>query len=73
MTKMYMSDLIKMSHVLTVTMGKCNHEEADTRIIVHVNDMLHHGGRIVMIGIVDTCYGNYHRAAPQYTEYTAIS
>ena len=35
-------------------MRGCNHEEADTRILVHVKDALAKGGRSVLVRTVDT-------------------
>ncbi|XP_078351843.1 uncharacterized protein LOC144636497 [Oculina patagonica] len=35
-------------------MQSCNHEEADTRILVHVKDALAKGGRSVLVRTVDT-------------------
>ena len=35
-------------------MRSCNHEEADTRILVHVKDALDKGGRSVFVRTVDT-------------------
>ena len=35
-------------------MGKCNHEEADTRIIVHVRHALEGGAESVLVRTVDT-------------------
>ena len=35
-------------------MSQCDHEEADTRIIVHVKDSLERGDRCVMVRTVDT-------------------
>ena len=35
-------------------MRSCNHEEADTRILVHVKDALAKGGRSVLVRTVDT-------------------
>ena len=35
-------------------MRSCNHEEADTRILVHVRDALDKGGRSVLVRTVDT-------------------
>ena len=35
-------------------MRSCNHEEADTRILVHVRDALDKGGRSVFVRTVDT-------------------
>jgi hypothetical protein len=34
-------------------MSNCNHEEADTRIVVHLRDALHTGGK-VLVRTVDT-------------------
>ncbi len=34
--------------------SKCNHEEADTRIIIHVKDSLQRGNNTIMIRTVDT-------------------
>ena len=35
-------------------MRSCNHEEADTRILVHVKDALAKGGRSVLVRTVET-------------------
>ena len=35
-------------------MRSCNHEEADTRILVRVKDALYNGGRSVFVRTVDT-------------------
>ena len=35
-------------------MRSCNHEEADTTILVHVRDALDKGGRSVFVRTVDT-------------------
>ena len=35
-------------------MQVCNHEEADTRIFVHVRDAVEHGAQNVLIRTVDT-------------------
>ena len=38
----------------TQQMRSCNHEEADTRILVHVKDALAKGARSVLVRTVDT-------------------
>ena len=35
-------------------MGQCNHEEADTRIVVHVRHALERGAESVLVRTVDT-------------------
>ena len=35
-------------------MSQCNHEEADTRIIIHVQDSLQRGSNTIMVRTVDT-------------------
>ena len=39
---------------LSVPMDDCNHEEADTRIIVHIRHTLEHGAETVLVRTVDT-------------------
>ena len=36
------------------SLSPCNHEEADTRMILHVNHATHHGHHKIMIRTVDT-------------------
>ncbi|GFS17875.1 hypothetical protein ElyMa_004993600 [Elysia marginata] len=38
----------------TSTMGHCNHEKANTRIVVHVVHALQHGAKTVQVRTVDT-------------------
>jgi len=35
-------------------MEKCNHEEADTRILVHIKDAISKGAKNVLVRTVDT-------------------
>ncbi len=35
-------------------MAECNHEEADTRIMIHVKDVLENGDNVVIVRTVDT-------------------
>ena len=35
-------------------MSQCNHEEADTRMIIHVQDSLETGNNIILVRTVDT-------------------
>ena len=39
---------------ITTTLSPCSHEEADTRIFVHINDMAMNGYKKIMIRTVDT-------------------
>ena len=39
---------------LSVPMADCNHEEADTRIMVHIRHALEHGAETVLVRTVDT-------------------
>ena len=39
---------------LSVPMDDCNHEEADTRIMVHIQHALEHGAETVLVRTVDT-------------------
>ena len=43
---------------LSVPMDDCNHEEADTRIMVHIWHALEHGAETVLVRTVDTCCGH---------------
>ena len=43
-----------ISHGSDYVMGQCNHEEAHTRIIVHVRHALERGAESVLVRTVDT-------------------
>ena len=52
-------------------MGDCNHEEADTRMVVHVMDSLEKGFNDIMIRTVDTdviviLIGEFHTIHQSY-------
>ena len=38
----------------SIGMGNCNHEEADTRIVVHILHALEQGAKTVLVRTVDT-------------------
>jgi len=43
-----------ISHGSDYVMGQCNHEEADTRIVVHIRHALERGAESVLVRTVDT-------------------
>lgn len=43
-----------VSHGSEHVMGQCDHEEADTRIVVHVRHALERGAESVLVRTVDT-------------------
>ena len=52
-------------------MGDCNHEETDTRIVIHVNHAIMQGAKIIEIRTVDTdviviLVGIFHELTLQY-------
>ena len=54
-------------------MANCNHEEADTRIVIHVYDALERGAKKVMVRTVDTdvvviLIGQFYNIVGQYSE-----
>ena len=46
--------MVSVGAVEAVDMDKCNHEEADTRVIVHIINSLAQGSRSVNVRTVDT-------------------
>ena len=54
------------------SMLPCNHEEADTRILIHLLDALEHGSSTCLVGTVDTdvvviLIGKFHALLTQYS------
>ena len=43
-----------VSHGSEHALGQCNHEEADTRVVVHVRHALERGAESVFVRTVDT-------------------
>ena len=55
------------------TVADCNHEEADTHLVIHVYDALQRGAKKVMIRTVDTdvvviLVGQFYHIVSQYSE-----
>ena len=49
-----MSHQGKLCHTSSIPMQNCNHEEADTRVVVHVLHALMQGGKTIQVRTVDT-------------------